>query len=106
MRGETSLDAEEEDGGAQFAAPAGRSPADVTEWRERAGAVRRAVNALPPELRSVVVMKEFEDLTFQEIADALGIPLSTVKSRLYTALKQLRLRLEKHNAPSADAARI
>jgi RNA polymerase sigma-70 factor (ECF subfamily) len=40
-------------------------------------------------------MKEFEDLTFQEIADALQIPLSTVKSRLYTALKQLRMRLER-----------
>nr|MBA3243424.1 hypothetical protein [Acidobacteriota bacterium] len=43
----------------------------------------------------VVVLKEFEDLTFQEIADALQIPLSTVKSRLYTALRQLRLRLGK-----------
>ena len=40
-------------------------------------------------------MKEFEGLTFQEIADALQIPLSTVKSRLYTALRQLRMRLER-----------
>src|ERR1043166_1905493 len=52
--------------------------------KARGEAVRRAVNSLPPELRSVVVMKEFEDLTFQEIADTLGVPLSTVKSRLYT----------------------
>ena len=52
---------------------------------------------IPPELREVVVLKEFEDLTFQEIADALQIPLSTVKSRLYTALKQLRLRLERYS---------
>ena len=101
VRGETSLEAEEDGGGAQFAAPAGHTPADTAERRERAQAVRRAVNALPPELRSVVVMKEFEDLTFQEIADALGIPLSTVKSRLYTALRQLRLRLEKHGAVEA-----
>jgi RNA polymerase sigma-70 factor (ECF subfamily) len=48
-------------------------------------------------------MKEFEELTFQEIADALGVPLSTVKSRLYTALKQLRLRLEKYGA---EATRV
>ena len=41
------------------------------------------------------LLKEFEELTFQEIADALGIPLSTVKGRLYTALRQLRLRLER-----------
>jgi RNA polymerase sigma-70 factor (ECF subfamily) len=52
------------------------------------------VNALPFELKQVVIMKEFEDMTFQEISETLGIPLSTVKSRLYTALKQLRKKLE------------
>ncbi|MCA1643479.1 MAG: sigma-70 family RNA polymerase sigma factor [Acidobacteria bacterium] len=101
VRGETSLEAEQEDGGAQFASPSEARPDEQTEGRERSEAVRRAVNSLPPELRSVVVMKEFEDLTFQEIASALGVPLSTVKSRLYTALKQLRMRLEKHGAASA-----
>jgi RNA polymerase sigma-70 factor (ECF subfamily) len=40
-------------------------------------------------------MKEFEELTFQQIADVLEIPLSTVKSRLYTALRQLQMRLQK-----------
>ena len=34
-------------------------------------------------------------MTFQEISDTLEVPLSTVKSRLYTALKQLRMRLER-----------
>jgi RNA polymerase sigma-70 factor (ECF subfamily) len=102
VRGETSLEAQVEDGGVQFAATDDVSPAEGAEGRERTAAVRRAVNALPPELRSVVVMKEFEDLTFQEIADTLGVPLSTVKSRLYTALKQLRLRLEKYNAAAAQ----
>jgi RNA polymerase sigma-70 factor (ECF subfamily) len=47
------------------------------------------------DLRQVIVMKEFEELTFKEIADALELPLSTVKSRLYTALKQLQMRLQK-----------
>jgi RNA polymerase sigma-70 factor (ECF subfamily) len=101
VRGETSLEAREEDGGAQFASTSEANPDEQTEGRERTEAVRRAVNSLPPELRSVVVMKEFEDLTFQEIAATLGVPLSTVKSRLYTALKQLRMRLEKHGAASA-----
>ena len=63
--------------------------------------MRRAVTALPPELREVIVMKEFEELTFQEIADALDLPLSTVKSRLYTALRQLRMRLERQGAEAA-----
>jgi RNA polymerase sigma-70 factor (ECF subfamily) len=67
----------------------------VVEKREITQAVRRAVNGLPVELRQVIVMKEFEELTFKEIADTLELPLSTVKSRLYTALKQLQMRLEK-----------
>ena len=103
VRGETSLAAGEEEDVARFASPARESPALTAEERERGDAVRRAVNSLPPELRSVIVMKEFEDLTFQEIADTLGVPLSTVKSRLYTALKQLRMRLEKFNAEAARA---
>jgi RNA polymerase sigma-70 factor (ECF subfamily) len=100
-RAENPLEAET--GIDQFAAPVGCSPARQAEGRERTDAVRRAVAALPPELREVIVMKEFEELTFQEIADALDLPLSTVKSRLYTALKQLRLRLEKYGA---EAARV
>ena len=43
-------------------------------------------------------MKEFEELTFQEISDVLEVPLSTVKSRLYTALRQLQLRLQKFDS--------
>ena len=57
--------------------------------------VRNAVGALPGELREVIVMKEFEDMTFQEISETLELPLSTVKSRLYTALKQLKMKLER-----------
>jgi len=102
-RAENSLEAEAEAGGEKFAAPPERSPAREVEGRERTEAVRRAVASLPLELREVILMKEFEELTFQEIADALGVPLSTVKSRLYTALKQLRLRLEKHGAEAARA---
>jgi RNA polymerase sigma-70 factor (ECF subfamily) len=63
--------------------------------------VRRAVSSLPTELRQVIVMKEFEEMTFQEIAEALELPLSTVKSRLYTALRQLQLRLK--NVGAGDA---
>lgn len=39
-------------------------------------------------------MKEFEDMTFQQIAETLNLPVSTVKSRLYLALKQLKMKLE------------
>jgi RNA polymerase sigma-70 factor (ECF subfamily) len=97
VRGETTIEDENELNGASFFAPARESPARAAESRQRTLMVRRAVKALPPELRQVIVMKEFEELTFQEIADALELPLSTVKSRLYTALKQLQMRL-KHMA--------
>jgi RNA polymerase sigma-70 factor (ECF subfamily) len=95
VRSETSLEDENEKDEASFFTPAMKSPARITELNEKTEAVRIAVNALPNELRQVIVMKEFEEMTFQEIADALDLPLSTVKSRLYTALKQLRMRLEK-----------
>ena len=78
-----------------FTAPARQSPVKLAEKNERLKAVRLAVKALPPDLRQIVVMKEFEEMTFQEISDATEMPLSTVKSRLYTALKQLRMKLEK-----------
>ena len=95
VRSESALDDEQEKHASSFAAPLSYSPARVAEGRQETVAVRRAVNSLPIELRQVVVMKEFEELTFREIADVLDLPLSTVKSRLYTALKQLQMRLQK-----------
>ncbi len=95
VRNETGIDQEAERDAAVFSLPASVSPSYVAEGRERIEAVRRAIGALPNELRQVVVMKEFEELTFQEISDVLNLPLSTVKSRLYTALRQLEMRLEK-----------
>ena len=102
VRAETGLEEEVEAGREQLLS-AGReeSPAHASESKQRAEAVRRAVASLPEELREVVLMKEFEELTFQQIADALQIPLSTVKSRLYTALKQLRLKLERFELEGA-----
>lgn len=78
-----------------FIAPPGYSPARTAEQGERLVIVRQAVNSLPVDLRQVVVMKEFEDMTFQEISDTLELPLSTVKSRLYTAMRQLRMKLDR-----------
>src|SRR5690606_33087907 len=78
-----------------FVAPAKLSPVNAAEQRERTRLVRNAVVALPIDLRQVVVMKEFEDMTFQEISETLELPLSTVKSRLYTGLKHLKMRLDR-----------
>ena len=102
VRPETQLEEGAEPAGARpLWDGADANPVGAAESRQRAEAVRRAVASLPHELREVVLMKEFEELTFQEIADALQLPLSTVKSRLYTALKQLRLRLERFQLEAA-----
>jgi RNA polymerase sigma-70 factor, ECF subfamily len=95
VRSESALDDEQEKQAERFAIPVDHSPVTLVEGREETAAVRRAINSLPLELRQIVIMKEFEELTFREIADALDLPLSTVKSRLYTALKQLQMRLQK-----------
>ncbi len=99
VRRESPLDGEESLDETNFSPDVyAESPARRAEGKARAEDVRQAVNSLPPELRRIVLMKEFEGMTFQEIADALDVPLSTVKTRLYTALKQLRMKLEKHAA--------
>jgi RNA polymerase sigma-70 factor, ECF subfamily len=95
VRSEAALDDEQEKHASSFVTSVSYSPARVAEGRQETLAVRVAINSLPIELRQVVVMKEFEELTFREIADALDLPLSTVKSRLYSALKQLQMRLQK-----------
>lgn len=94
-RPEEFLDEETNEAERVFIAPAKSSPANTAEKAERLFHVRNAVTSLPPELRQVVVMKEFEEMTFQEISETLEVPLSTVKSRLYTALKQLRAKLDR-----------
>lgn len=94
-RSEEFIDEEKHEEERYFVASELTSPSRTTEAKERLILVRQAVTSLPSELRQVVVMKEFEDMTFQEISDTLDLPLSTVKSRLYTALRQLRLKLDR-----------
>ena len=94
-RSEEYLNDEDASEERMFIAPLTNSPARKAEQLERLKLVRTAVSSLPSDLRQVVVMKEFEDMTFQEISDTLEIPLSTVKSRLYTAFRQLRMKLER-----------
>lgn len=94
-RAEEFLNDETDEESRVFVAPPGLSPLRTAERSERLNLVRRAVASLPEDLRQVVVMKEFEEMTFQEISEVLELPLSTIKSRLYTALKQLRRKMER-----------
>jgi len=53
-------------------------------------AVERALNSLSPEQREAVILKIYQGWKFEEMAEALDCPVSTVKSRLYTALDRLK----------------
>lgn len=95
-RGRTavSLDEVEEsrEGVLRASAP---SPLDLVEARDLRHLVEDAMASLSAEEREVVILKEYQELTFPEIAEVLEVPLSTVKTRLYRGLAQLRHRLER-----------
>ncbi|MDD5200758.1 MAG: sigma-70 family RNA polymerase sigma factor [Terrimicrobiaceae bacterium] len=63
---------------------------DQAEIRER---FERALGTLSPEHRAVILLKEIEDLSYQEIADTVGCSIGTVMSRLFYARKKLQTEL-------------
>ncbi|MBI9050176.1 MAG: sigma-70 family RNA polymerase sigma factor [Anaerolineaceae bacterium] len=70
---------------------------------ERAESIRQAILSLPEASRTVLILREYEELSYQEIADMLDIPLGTVMSRLNYARKILRKKLEDQLRPSVEA---
>ena len=75
------------------AAEPSESIEDLVARKDAVRAVERAMALLPEEQRTAIVLKEYHGLTFQEIADLVGCPLSTVKTRLYQGLTVLRREL-------------
>ncbi len=72
--------------------------------RDLSRVVSKAMATLPEEQRTVIVLKEYQGLTFKEIADLLGCPLSTAKTRLYQGLSVVRRQLEQHGVhPSSSS---
>src|SRR6266446_850467 len=66
---------------------------DLVGRRAQMRSVEAAMARLSEEQRTAIVLKEYHGLTFQEIADLVGCPLSTVKTRLYQGLTVLRREL-------------
>ena len=85
-------------------APA-ESVEDLVARKQMSEAVARAMSELPEEQRVAILLKEYHGLTFQEIADQLDCPLSTVKTRLYQGLSVLRRRLERRQSEEAALRR-
>jgi RNA polymerase sigma-70 factor (ECF subfamily) len=98
-RATVSLEEMEETGGAIAETRPGADQRLLQD--DLARVVRRAIEALAEEQREVLILKEYEGLTFLEIAQALDVPVSTVKTRMYRGLGQLRQRLEREGVRSA-----
>ena len=74
---------------------------DLVARKQISEAVARAMALLPEEQRTAIILKEYHGLTFQEIADMLDCPLSTVKTRLYQGLTVLRRQLDREGLGKA-----
>jgi RNA polymerase sigma-70 factor (ECF subfamily) len=94
---EEGVDQSGESGASQLPGDA-LSPAEVVEKLEQAELVRRALLQLSEPYREVVVLRHYEGLKFHEIAEVLGIPEGTVKSRMFESLDRLAVILKRLGA--------
>jgi RNA polymerase sigma-70 factor (ECF subfamily) len=85
------LDDEQDQG---LEAPPAGDPAAAREAAEQTEALRAALLSLPPRYRAVIELRHFQELSYGEIAAALNLPLSDVKSDLFRARKLLAQRLD------------
>jgi RNA polymerase sigma-70 factor (ECF subfamily) len=74
----------------RIAAADGQSPAGIAEKNEQHRVVLDALGRIDGEYRAVLVMRDIEGFDYQQMADALGLPLGTLKSRLFRARLALR----------------
>lgn len=75
---------------------AGGDPVQALLTEEGEHLLSAAVAALPPKLRAVFLLRHLDDLSYEEIAAAVGVPLGTVKTHLFRARAQLRAALSEY----------
>ena len=81
-------------------------PEALYSQEERTALIRKAILSLPDACRAVLVLREYEGMSYHEIADTLNIPIGTVMSRLSYARKLLREKLEQKLFPQAEAEHV
>jgi RNA polymerase sigma-70 factor, ECF subfamily len=94
---QVSLDAEPDEGSPlrDHLAQPSESPAERLDQEERAEAVRAAIASLPEELRTPLLLSEYEDLSHAEVGTILRCTAKAVENRLYRARAHLRKHLQK-----------
>ena len=81
------------------------SPVAALEHQDRVELLKEAMSALPETLRTAVLMRDIQELSYQEIADALRLPEGTVKSRINRGRTELARQIRRlHAARSGDTA--
>ena len=72
-------------------------PADLIVREEKIKKIRELIDALPEELREIIILRDFEDQSYANIAEMLDIEAGTVKSRLFRAREKLKDYIIKNN---------
>lgn len=85
---------EDDDAQGLEVADGGRAPEDAAIDEERRVAIQRAVEALEPEYRTALSLRELHGYSYLEISQALGLPLGTVKSKIFRARQILQEQLK------------
>jgi len=90
-RGTFSLSMEDDDGeDIQLDLPdLSQSPEEILQQKLTQDAVRRGLASLPPDSRQILLLREIQGLSYEEIGKALGLEIGTVKSRIFRARKKL-----------------
>ena len=88
-----SIDAEPEEGGVSLADPA-RGPEDLAVAADEGRRVMAGLSRIAPVFREAVVLRDLEGLSYEEIAEVLGVRVGTVRSRIARGREQLRTLLE------------
>ena len=83
--------------------PAPGNPESILLAAAQSELVRKAIEALPPEFREVVILREMEGMSYKEIADIASIPVGTVMSRLARARSRLQQLLSGHRTSGVGA---
>ncbi len=72
----------------------GPSPERALERTERSAQIEEAISKLPPRYRELIVLRHVSELSYDEIAEVTGLPLGTVKNRIFRAREAMRGQLE------------